>query len=123
VVGVNGIGLFLGDDDISTAAMVRHILYYIDLIGPAHIGIGIDYFHDTSGDANTDEDGDDFNATLGQNINFWPPAQYPGGTVRCAAPSQLIEIAEALLAKGVPNGDVEGILGGNFRRVAEQVWR
>ena len=122
VVGVNGIGLFLGDDDISSAAMVRHILYYIDLIGPDHIGIGIDYFHDTSGDPGADADGDDFNATLGRNADFWPPSQYPGGAVRCAAPSQLIEIAGELLDKGVPSDDVEGILGSNFRRVAEQVW-
>jgi membrane dipeptidase len=122
VVGVNGIGLFLGEDDISTAAMVRHILYYIKLIGPAHIGIGIDYFHDTTNDPGTDEDGDDFNVTLGQNMDFWPPEQYPGGAVRCAAPSQLIKIASELLAQGVPSRDVEGILGGNFRRVAEKVW-
>ena len=122
VVGVNGIGLFLGDNDISSAAMVKHILYYIDLIGPAHIGIGIDYFADTGGDPGADGDGGDFNATLGRNTDFWPPAQYPGGAVRCAAPSQLVEIAGELLARGVPSGDVEGILGGNFRRVAEQVW-
>ena len=122
VVGVNGIGLFLGEDDISSATMAKHILHYIDLIGAKHVGIGIDYFHDTSGDPGAEDDGDDFNATLGGNTDFWPPAQYPGGAVRCAAPSQMREVAAELLAQGVPSGEVQGILGGNFKRVAAQVW-
>ncbi|MDE0808343.1 MAG: membrane dipeptidase, partial [Alphaproteobacteria bacterium] len=69
-----------------------------------------------------EDDGDDFNATLGGNTDFWPPAQYPGGVVRCAAPSQMREVAAELLAQGVPSGEVQGILGGNFKRVAAQVW-
>jgi membrane dipeptidase len=119
VVGVNGIGLFLGEDDISSSTMARHILYYIDLIGADHVGIGIDYFHDLGDDI--DEIGD-FNATLGGNPEFWPIEQYPGGAVRCAAPSQMREVAAELLAKGVPAVDVRGILGGNFKRVAAEVW-
>jgi len=122
VVGVNGIGLFLGDDDISSATMARHILYYIDLIGAEHVGLGIDYFHDLSGDPGEEGGGDDFNATLGSNADFWPPEQYPGGAVRCAAPRQMKEVTAELLAHGVPRADIQGILGGNFRRVAAQVW-
>ena len=43
VVGVNGIGVFLGQNDISSANMARHILYYVNLIGAKHVGIGVDY--------------------------------------------------------------------------------
>lgn len=115
VVGVNGIGPFLGENDIRTSTIVDHIMHYIALIGPEHTGIGLDYFHDTGGET-------DFNGTLADNADFWPPAQYPGGGVNCAAPSQFLGIAGELLDRGVSEVDVAGILGGNFKRVAEQVW-
>ena len=44
VVGVNGIGIFLGEDDIRTPALIQHIQYYVDLLGIEHVGIGLDYF-------------------------------------------------------------------------------
>ena len=115
VVGVNGIGIFLGQDDICTAIVADHVKYYVDLIGEAHVGIGLDYFHES-------EDADDFNETLADRSDFWPPEQYPGGAVRCAAPSQLAELAGELLSRGLSESAVAGILGGNFRRVAEHVW-
>jgi membrane dipeptidase len=59
---------------------------------------------------------------LSQNPDFWPPEQYPGGAIQCAAPSQLREIATNLLAEGLSEEEVVMILGGNFRRVAAQVW-
>src|SRR5207244_1237923 len=36
VVGLNGIGIFLGDNDISTETFVRHLDYVVQLIGPQH---------------------------------------------------------------------------------------
>jgi membrane dipeptidase len=116
VVGVNGIGAFLGENDIRTSTITHHIAHYIDLIGAAHVGIGLDYFHTTDDDAG-------FSATLAEKTDFWPPAQYPGGAVDCAAPSQIAEIARDLDTLGVPEVDIRGILGGNFKRVAEQVWK
>ncbi|MBM85323.1 MAG: membrane dipeptidase [Rhodospirillaceae bacterium] len=115
VVGVNGIGIFLGEDDICTATVADHVKYYVDLIGASHVGIGLDYFHGSAGS-------DDFNETLAGKPDFWPPEQYPGGAVRCAAPSQLAELAGELLARGLCETAVAGILGGNFRRVAKSVW-
>jgi membrane dipeptidase len=120
VVGVNGIGVFLGDDDISSAAMARHILHYVQLIGANHVGIGIDY--EIRADAGLDDGVIGLDVAMGQNPDFWPPEQYPGGALRCAAPSQMREIAANLLAEGLREEEVVGILGGNFRRVAAQVW-
>jgi len=108
VVGVNGIGVFLGENDISSATMARHILHYVQLIGANHVGIGIDY--DISDVSELD------------NTDFWPPEQYPGGAVLCAAPSQMRDIAANLLVEGLSEEEVVGILGGNFRRIAAQVW-
>jgi membrane dipeptidase len=120
VVGINGIGVFLGDDDISSANMARHILYYVQLIGADHVGIGIDY--EINADSGSDDGVTGLDVALSQNPDFWPPEQYPGGAIQCAAPSQLREIAANLLAEGLSEEEVVGILGGNFRRVAELVW-
>lgn len=42
VVGVNGIGMFLGANDNSTEALVRHIDHMVQLVGPAHVAIALD---------------------------------------------------------------------------------
>ena len=120
VVGVNGIGVFLGQDDISSANMARHILHYVNLIGAKHVGIGIDY--ELSDLPHIGKDGETFDETLADNPDFWPPEQYPGGAVNCAKPSQIQEIKGVLLSEGLKTKEVEGILGGNFRRVAEKIW-
>ena len=121
VVGVNGIGVFLGQNDISSANMARHILYYVNLIGAKHVGIGVDYeFIDLH---NIDKDSETFDETLADNPDFWPPEQYPGGAVSCASPLQIQEIADILLLEGLKTKEVEGILGGNFRRIAKKIWK
>jgi membrane dipeptidase len=116
VVGVNGIGLFVGADDISTASIADHIDYYLDLIGAEHVGLGLDYFHQADNEPG-------FNETVSQNERFWPKSQYPGGSVRCAAPAQIYQIAEEMLRRNHSESVVRGVLGGNFRRVAGQVWK
>lgn len=116
VVGVNGIGLFVGEDDISVSAIVDHIDHYLDLIGPAHVGLGLDYFHETEGAPGLSE-------TVAANERFWPKSQYPSGEVRCASPARIPDIAEEILARGHGKAVVQGVLGGNFRRVAGAVWK
>ena len=113
VVGVNGIGLFLGEDDIRTEALADHVEYLLDLVGPDHVGIGLDYFFEADVDAS-------FQDALAGNEDYWPREQYPGGAIRCAAPSQLRELTALLLARGRSEAEVRAVLGGNFLRVAEQ---
>ena len=115
VVGLNGIGLFLGEDDIRTATLADHVEYLLDLVGPAHVGIGLDYFFEADVDAS-------FHEALAANVDYWPREQYPGGVIRCAAPTQLRELTAELLGRGRSEADVRAVLGGNFLRVAGEVW-
>ena len=115
VVGVNGIGLFLGEDDIRTSTIADHVEYLLDLVGPDHVGIGLDYFFEADVDAS-------FQDALAGNEDYWPRDQYPGGEIRCAAPSQLRELTALLLARGRSEAEVRAVLGGNFLRVASEVW-
>lgn len=115
VIGVNGIGVFLGEDDIRTVALADHVEYLLDLVGPDHVGIGLDYFFEADLDAS-------FQDALAGNEDYWPREQYPGGAIRCAAPSQLGELTALLLARDRSEAEVRAVLGGNFLRVAGEVW-
>ena len=117
VVGVNGIGLFLGEDDISTETFANHVEYYLALVGPEHVGIGLDYFPEieSAGD-------DGFNEVLAANAHYWPQAQYPAGAVRCAPPGQLQALCDELVRRGVSDSEAAAVFGGNFLRLARQVW-
>jgi membrane dipeptidase len=115
VVGINGLGIFLGDDDARTEALVRAVDYAVDIVGADHVGLGLDYVFDQ----------DELNAYLEQHRDVFPG---DGGYAdlsppRFVSPLQLPELTAALLRLGYGDGAVRAILGGNFLRVASAVWR
>ena len=48
VICLNGIGIFLGNNDTSTETYFRHMDHVVQLVGAGHVGIGLDYVFDTS---------------------------------------------------------------------------
>lgn len=116
VVGVNGIGLFLGNT-IEIDAMIRHVDYLAEHIGTRHIGIGIDYAFDSKNPQHSD-------LPPGERAEKWWPREfgYGGTKFGCVPPEKLPEIAEALSGRGYKDDEVIAILGGNFMRAAEATW-
>lgn len=113
VIGVNGIGLFLGPNDVRTETIVRHIAYVAELAGPAHVGIGLDATF-----------GDDSETLLAAAPYYWPPGNgYDTPDPRSAEPEQLPEIALHLADRGFSAAEVRGIMGENLLRVARAAWR
>jgi membrane dipeptidase len=115
VVGINGLGIFLGDNDASTDALVRAVDYAVSVVGAEHVGLGLDYVFDQ----------DELSAHLEQHRNVFPVV---GGYADLAPPQfvsplQLPELTAALLRLGYSDVDVRAILGANFLRVASAVWR
>ena len=113
VVGINGIGFFLGDNDSSARNFFRHLDHFVQLIGAAHVGFGIDAVSDM--------------APLMELVNR-NKAKYPDesgyvSTPTAGGPELIPEVTELMLAHGYRDDDVRGILGGNWLRVARQVWR
>ena len=110
VIGINGIGDFLGGTDNET--VVKHIEYVLELVGPDHVGLGLDYVIDK--------------AELIEYIQSHPE-RFPPGQINdylaMVEPEQLPGITELLLLRGHSEEVVKGFLGGNFLRVAEQVWK
>ncbi len=113
VVGINGIGLFLGDAGAATPTLVRAIIYVADLVGFDHVGISLDYAPASLAELTA------------AHPDYWPASEGYGrdGAMRMAEPLQLPQITEMLLDRGCAEADIRKILGGNFRRVAEAVWK
>lgn len=113
VIGITGVGIFLGPNDASLDAFVRHIDYAVDLVGPDHVGLSTDYPFDI----------DDFNAEMQNNPQLFPECYTRWGPIEFMPPEGLFAVEAALRDRGYPDDAVTAILGGNFRRVATQVWK
>lgn len=112
VVGINGVGKFLGDKTASTESVVRHVDYAVDRIGVDHVGLSLDYCFDP-------QELEDY---VKAHPELFPPEKGYTSGFTIAQPEQYPEIADALLSRGYNDGDVAKILGLNFLRVAGQVW-
>ena len=113
VVGVNGIGIFLGNNDSSVDNVARHVLHMLDLVGSEHVGIGLDYIFDSS----------ELDAEIAANPDKFPPHLGYSAGIAMTPPEQLPDLAEALSRRGVDDEAIARIFGGNWLRVARQVWR
>jgi membrane dipeptidase len=114
VVGINGLGMFLGDKDAGTEALVHAVDYAVSVVGAEHVGLGLDYVFDQ----------EELSTDLEQHPDVFPAdGGYADVPPRFVSPLQLPELTAALLRLGYPEADVRAILGGNFLRVASLVWR
>ena len=113
VVGVNGIGIFLGDNDASVSNVARHVLHMLDLVGPSHVGLGLDYIFDTR----------DLAAEIAAHPDKFPPHLGYTADIAMTAPEQLPALADELARRGVDDASLARIFGGNWLRVAREVWQ
>ncbi|MGT2509605.1 dipeptidase [Cupriavidus basilensis] len=103
---------------------IGHIRYMVDLVGPDHVGLGLDYFsgmrpYMSDAEAFTQYEG--FIATGKWSAASYPPPPYiyPEGI---ETPDQLPNLAATLLEEGFSEEDVSKIMGGNWLRVLRAVW-
>jgi membrane dipeptidase len=113
VIGINGVSLFLGDNDIRPERFVDHVAYVAELVGAEHLGLGLDYMDETDG----------LTETLARNQTYWPASLGYDQSIEVMAPDTLPRITELLLERGFSQTEVEGVLGENFLKVAERVWK
>jgi membrane dipeptidase len=113
VIGIAGVGIFLGPNTATIDALVVHIDHAVELVGIEHVGLGSDYCFD----------GDDFTAEAAANPQLFPAAYTRWGPLNFVAPEDLLCLDDALAQRGYDHAAIAAVLGGNFRRVAGQVWR
>ena len=110
VIGINGIGDFLGGT--SSELIVQNIEYVMNLVGPEHVGLGLDYVIDKQ----------ELIEYLESHPDIFPPDKM-GNVLSFVEPEQFPEFTELLYQKGYSEEIISGILGGNFLRVAKRVWK
>jgi membrane dipeptidase len=113
VVGVTGVGRFLGPDGPTVAHLVEHIDYMVELVGPDHVGFGMDsvlHAHKA-------------HQPFTRSREYWPEGQYPDSGSGYVPPEDAPRLTQALLDRGYSEAHIRGILGENFMRVASAVWK
>ena len=113
VVGINGVGIFLGRNDISSQTYARHVDHVVQLVGPHHVSLALDYVFDT-------HELEEY--TRSMQATFPPGLGYELGA-RFVAPEQLEEIVQTLQGWGYRDEDLKAVPGGNLLRLARTVWR
>jgi membrane dipeptidase len=109
VIGITGVGIFLGPNTASVEAMLTHIDYAVDLVGIDHVGLGSDYPFDA----------DDFARELTDNPHLFPDDYTRWGPIAFMPPEDTMALGHALLRHGYSRDDAAAITHRNFARVHE----
>ena len=115
VMGVHGVGIFMTEDgfNISAGRIVDFIEHSVDLVGPQHVGLGLDYVMHT----------EPLKAAVAESKGVYSKdGGYYNDEILFASAAVIPEIAEILLQKNYSEADVLGILGANWVRVFREVW-
>ncbi|MBA2648459.1 MAG: membrane dipeptidase [Legionella sp.] len=113
IIGVNGIGLLLGDTRASIKKYVDHIDYIVHLVGINHVAIGLDHLYFP----------ERFNEFMKIQQITNPPAyakMVDTSMLTCIKPNQLVDVVEELLERDYIETDIQAILGENILRVIDQ---
>lgn len=113
VIGITGVGIFLGPNTPTLEAMVRHLEYAVELVGIEHVGVSTDFSFDYA----------DFIEELTRNPHLFDEGYTRWGPIRWMPPETFLMLGAYLRQRGWHTDDVEAVLGGNFYRVAQRVWR
>jgi membrane dipeptidase len=111
VIGINGIGDFLCEapGDI-VDAYVRHLDHAVQLVGPDHVGLALDYVYDL-------QELLDYLETMKHTF----PDGF-SGKFRMVTPEHLPAIVSRLIDLGYDDKALRSVLGGAWMRVAQANW-
>lgn len=113
VIGITGVGIFLGPNTPTLDAMTRHLEYAVDLVGIEHVGVSTDFSFDAA----------DFNDELQRNPHLFDDSYTRWGPIQWMPPESFLSLGEHLRGRGWHSRDIQAVLGGNFYRVAQRTWR
>ncbi|OBI93412.1 membrane dipeptidase [Mycobacterium alsense] len=113
VIGITGVGIFLGPNTPTLDAMARHLEYAADLVGIDHVGVSTDFSFDFA----------DFHDELARNPHLFDESYTRWGPIQWMPPETFSGLDDHLRRRGWSVADIRAVLGGNFHRVARQAWR
>jgi len=111
IMGITGLSPFLGEGPATVSRFVDHVDHIAQLVGPEHVGLGLDYVFDMAA----------FEAFVAASDAYSASGGYSGMTQLELEDAP--RITEELLRRGYGEKEVRGILGENWLRVCRKVWR
>lgn len=113
LVGVSSSNEYLGVEQSNAEAIFRHIDYFVELLGPDHVGLGFDVVFDAVA----------LSDWIRTRPDEWPgkddPA-WPGFTY--GLPEDGPRVTEIMLQHGYDETSIRKILGENYVRICNEVW-
>ena len=118
VIGITGVRMFVKAADPTTIEdVLDHFDHVAKLIGPEHLGVGSDI--DLYGyDAMPPELNKKLRAGYKGSYGFREKIDVEG----LNHPKRMFDLTEGLIRRKYSDKEIEGILGGNFKRVLAQIW-
>lgn len=118
VMGITGVRPFVKNSEPTTAEdILNHYDHVAKLVGVEHVGTGSDI--DLDGyDALPEPIRKKLHAGYKASYGFREKDDVEGFN----HPQRTYDLAEGLIRRGYSDKDIEGILGGNFKRVLNQIW-
>jgi membrane dipeptidase len=113
VIGINGLGPFLGTRDELADAVARHIDHVAQLVGIDHVALGLDYAYDQQ---EVDDYQQEMRAAYPNDRGYAEP-------FRMLPPEGLTDVVTALIGRGYGEADLKAVLGANLQRIARHVWK
>ena len=117
VMGITGVRMFVKNEEPTTIEdLLNHFDHVAKLIGPDHLGVGSDI--DLFGyDAMPPEQNKRLRAGYKGSYGFRDKIDIEGVN----HPQRMYDLTEGLIRRKYSDKDIEGILGGNFKRVLGQI--
>ncbi len=112
VVGLSGAGYYLGGEP-SPELLFRHIDYVVQMVGPNHVGLGLDWAADPEA----------IRRFMIQNPDQWAGGLEAWQPVEFSHPSIIAPILGLMERAGYSSEAIDGIIGENWLRVAGAVWK
>lgn len=118
VMGITGVRMFVKADEPTTVEdALNHYEHVAKLVGIEHLGVGSDI--DLDGyDKMPEAERKALHAAYKASYGFREKDDIDG----LNHPRRFIDIADGLIRRGYSDRDIEGVLGGNFQRVLNQIW-
>lgn len=99
VIGITGVGIFLGPNTPTLEAMARHLEYAVDLVGIDHVGVSTDFSFDYADAV------DEFT----RNANLFDDSYTRWGPIQWMPPETLLMLDEHLARRGWTSSDVKAV--------------
>jgi len=112
VLGMTGLSGFLGEGGATPERLVDHIDHVANLVGPQHVGLGLDYVYDI----------ETFSTFVARMPDRYPP-ESGYRDMRQIELEEAPRITEELLRRGYREREIRGILGENWLGVCRGIWK